>query len=39
VFKNVPIDQAIEITEFEEAYRTLPWKRIPLPASSAKRAE
>jgi hypothetical protein len=30
VFHNVPIDQAIEITEFEPAYRRLNWTCIPL---------
>ncbi|HEV3261648.1 MAG TPA: CRTAC1 family protein [Gemmataceae bacterium] len=31
VFRDVPIDQAIEITEFARDYRRLNWKRIPLP--------
>ncbi|HEV3082258.1 MAG TPA: CRTAC1 family protein [Gemmataceae bacterium] len=31
VFRNVPVDRAIEITEFESAYRVLPWQRVPLP--------
>jgi hypothetical protein len=39
VFRNVPIDQAIEITEFQEKYRMLGWKRIPLPSAPAVRAE
>jgi hypothetical protein len=30
-FHNVPVDQAIEITEFETAYRRLNWTRVPLP--------
>jgi hypothetical protein len=39
VFRNVPIDQAIEITELEDTYRTLAWKRVPLPSSPGTRAE
>jgi hypothetical protein len=31
VFHDVPIDQAIEITEFETNYRRLNWTRIPRP--------
>jgi hypothetical protein len=31
VFRDVPVDQAIEITEFAPAYRRLKWKRIPVP--------
>jgi hypothetical protein len=39
VFRKVPVDQAIEITEFATTYRTLPWKRLPLPAGLASRKE
>jgi hypothetical protein len=31
VFRDVPIDGAIEITEFEPEYRRLNWPRVPLP--------
>ncbi|MSQ95696.1 MAG: CRTAC1 family protein [Gemmataceae bacterium] len=31
VFTNVPVDQAIEITEFAKDYRKLDWKRVPVP--------
>jgi hypothetical protein len=31
VFQDVPIDQAIEITEFEKEYRKLHWTRIVVP--------
>jgi hypothetical protein len=31
VFHDVPVDQAIEVTEFETAYRVLDWKRIARP--------
>ena len=31
VFKDVPIDQAIEVTEFAPAYRPLNWSRIRVP--------
>jgi hypothetical protein len=39
VFHKVPVDQAIEITELETDYRTLPWKRVPLPEGLAARKE
>jgi hypothetical protein len=32
-FRNVPIDQAIEVTEFATSYRPLKWSRLPLPKS------
>jgi hypothetical protein len=31
VFHDLPIDQAIEITESERDYRRLNWSRIPRP--------
>jgi hypothetical protein len=31
VFHDLPMDQAVEITEFESAYRRLNWTRIPRP--------
>ncbi|MFN0018502.1 MAG: CRTAC1 family protein [Pirellulaceae bacterium] len=31
VFRDVAVDQALEITEFAENYRKLDWKQIPLP--------
>lgn len=31
VFENVPVDQAIEITETEPVYRRLNWSRLPVP--------
>jgi hypothetical protein len=31
VFHDVPVDQAIEITEFETTYRPLKWTRVPVP--------
>ena len=31
VFRDVAVDQAIEITEFAESYRPLGWKPIPKP--------
>jgi hypothetical protein len=31
VFRDVPVDQAIEITEFAKEYRNLDWKAVPLP--------
>jgi len=31
VFRDIPADQGIEITEFAESYRRLSWKRIPQP--------
>ena len=31
VFRNIPVDRALEITEGETAYRTLDWTPIPLP--------
>src|SRR5262249_7393614 len=35
IFHDVPIDQAIEITEFEKSYRPLKWSRLPLPPPPA----
>jgi hypothetical protein len=32
IFRDVPVDQAIEITEFASAYRPLNWKRLALAA-------
>jgi hypothetical protein len=31
VFRDIPANQAIEVTELESKYRTLGWKPIPLP--------
>ncbi len=31
VFRDVPVNQAIEITELAESYRTLKWKPLPQP--------
>ncbi|MCE9525128.1 MAG: CRTAC1 family protein [Planctomycetales bacterium] len=31
VFRDVAVDQALEITEFAENYRKLDWKPVPLP--------
>jgi hypothetical protein len=31
VFHDVPVDQAIEVTEFEQSYRPLNWARLPVP--------
>ena len=31
VFRDVAANQAIEITEFDESYRSLNWKPIPTP--------
>ena len=31
VFHDVPIHQAIEVTELERTYHVLSWKRIPRP--------
>jgi hypothetical protein len=31
IFRDVPVDQAIEITEFETSYRTLGWTRVAVP--------
>ena len=31
VFRDIAADQAIEVTEFAESYRTLDWKPIPQP--------
>jgi hypothetical protein len=31
VFRDVAVDQAIEVTEFATAYRKLNWTPIPLP--------
>jgi FG-GAP-like repeat/ASPIC and UnbV len=31
VFRDIPVDQAIEVTEFAESYRPLDWRPIPLP--------
>jgi hypothetical protein len=32
VFQAVPVDGAIEVTEFEKTYRRLPWTPLPVPA-------
>jgi hypothetical protein len=34
VFRDVPVNQAIEVTEFASEYRRLDWKRVPLPNAS-----
>ena len=34
VFHEVPVDQAIEVTEFESAYRSLNWTRLPVPTQT-----
>jgi FG-GAP-like repeat/ASPIC and UnbV len=31
IFRNVAVDQAIEVTEFAESYRPLEWKPVPPP--------
>ena len=31
VFHDIPANQAIEITEFDDTFRTLDWKPIPMP--------
>jgi ASPIC and UnbV/FG-GAP-like repeat len=31
VFRDIPANQAIEVTELEDKYRTLDWKPIPMP--------
>jgi ASPIC and UnbV/FG-GAP-like repeat len=31
IFRNVTVDQAIEVTEFAESYRPLEWKPVPPP--------
>jgi hypothetical protein len=31
VFRDIPANQAIEVTEFEDKYRSLDWKPIPSP--------
>jgi hypothetical protein len=31
VFRDIPANRAIEVTEFEDQYRTLDWKPIPMP--------
>jgi hypothetical protein len=31
VLRDIPVDQAIEVTEFANSYRPLNWKPIPLP--------
>jgi ASPIC and UnbV len=31
IFRNVAVDQAIEVTEFDESYRPLKWKPVPPP--------
>jgi hypothetical protein len=36
VFHDVPIDQAIEVTEFETSYRALGWKPIPRPSEAGR---
>jgi hypothetical protein len=34
VFKDVPMDQAIEVTEFEKTYRALNWTKLPVPVQT-----
>ena len=34
VFRDIAANQAIEVTEFDDKYRTLDWKPIPMPKSS-----
>jgi hypothetical protein len=36
VFRDIAVNQAIEITEFAESYRKLDWKPIPLPKQGGK---
>jgi hypothetical protein len=31
VFRDVAVNQAVEITEFAEGYRQLDWKPVPAP--------
>jgi hypothetical protein len=31
VFNDVPVNQAIEVTEFEKVYRSLHWTKVPVP--------
>ena len=31
IFRNVAVDQAIEVAEFDESYRPLKWKAVPPP--------
>ncbi len=31
VFRDVPVNQAVEVTEFAATYRTLDWKPVPAP--------
>jgi FG-GAP-like repeat/ASPIC and UnbV len=31
IFRDIPVNQAIEVTEFADTYRTLDWKPIPQP--------
>jgi FG-GAP-like repeat/ASPIC and UnbV len=31
VFRDIPANQAIEVTEFADKYRTLGWKPVPMP--------
>ncbi len=33
VFRDIPADQAIEVTEFADQYRPRPWKRVPSAAA------
>lgn len=37
IFRNVSINQAIEVTEFANNYRKLPWTRIPIPEIASSR--
>jgi len=39
VFRKVPVDQSIEVTEFATAYRILSSKRVQLPAGLATRKQ
>jgi ASPIC and UnbV/FG-GAP-like repeat len=32
VFRDIAVDQALEVSEFAEAYHVLPWKPIPSPS-------
>jgi hypothetical protein len=35
VFRDIPADQAIEVTELEDSYRKLDWKPLPVPESTS----
>lgn len=37
-FRDLPVDQSIEISEFEETYRPLDWKPVPIPQGNTPAA-